>query len=201
MKIYIISTKQILNNTQHNNYTIPTFNIHNLKTIQIIIKTTTNLHTPIIITKTPDTFTHTNTKNLLTLINTITKQYHHPLTIHLNHHTKFNNITQKIHSNIHSIIINTSHLPFTQNISQIKKIINFYHHFNINIKTKLKQLNNQKNNIQINKTNTLYTNPTQTHKFTKTTKINSLTITINTTHKIYTNTPTLNFSKLKNIHQ
>lgn len=137
----------------------------------------------------------------MTLINTITKQYHHPLTIHLDHHTKFNDIAQKIHSNIHSIIIDTSHLPFTQNISQIKKIINFYHRFNINIETKLKQLNDQKNNIQINKTDTLYTNPTQTHKFTETTKINSLTITIDTTHNIYTNTPTLNFSRLKNIHQ
>ncbi len=56
--MYVVSTKQMLNNAQRGGYAVPAFNIHNLETMQVVVETAANLHAPVIIAGTPGTFTH-----------------------------------------------------------------------------------------------------------------------------------------------
>ena len=60
--MYVVSTKQMLNNAQRGGYAVPAFNIHNLETMQVVVETAANLHAPVIIAGTPGTFTHAGTK-------------------------------------------------------------------------------------------------------------------------------------------
>jgi hypothetical protein len=46
MKMYVVSTKQMLNNAQRGGYAVPAFNIHNLETMQVVVETAANLHAP-----------------------------------------------------------------------------------------------------------------------------------------------------------
>ncbi|EEZ2416716.1 hypothetical protein E9C78_001970 [Escherichia coli] len=103
--MYVVSTKQMLNNAQRGGYAVPAFNIHNLETMQVVVETAANLHAPVIIAGTPGTFTHAGTENLLALVSAMAKQYHHPLAIHLDHHTKFDDIAQKVRSGVRSVMI------------------------------------------------------------------------------------------------
>lgn len=66
--MYVVSTKQMLNNAQRGGYAVPAFNIHNLETMQVVVETAANLHAPVIIAGTPGTFTHAGTENLLALV-------------------------------------------------------------------------------------------------------------------------------------
>ena len=75
--MYVVSTKQMLNNAQRGGYAVPAFNIHNLETMQVVVETAANLHAPVIIAGTPGTFTHAGTENLLALVSAMAKQYHH----------------------------------------------------------------------------------------------------------------------------
>ncbi|EFG5029625.1 tagatose-bisphosphate aldolase subunit GatY, partial [Escherichia coli] len=108
--MYVVSTKQMLNNAQRGGYAVPAFNIHNLETMQVVVETAANLHAPVIIAGTPGTFTHAGTENLLALVSAMAKHYHHPLAIHLDHHTKFDDIAQKVRSGVRSVMIDASHL-------------------------------------------------------------------------------------------
>ena len=90
--MYVVSTKQMLNNAQRGGYAVPAFNIHNLETMQVVVETAASMHAPVIIAGTPGTFTHAGTENLMALVSAMAKQYHHPLAIHLDHHTKFDDI-------------------------------------------------------------------------------------------------------------
>lgn len=76
--MYVVSTKQMLNNAQRGGYAVPAFNIHNLETMQVVVETAANLHAPVIIAGTPGTFTHAGTENLLALVSAMAKQ----ITIH-----------------------------------------------------------------------------------------------------------------------
>ncbi len=51
--MYVVSTKQMLNNAQRGGYAVPAFNIHNLETMQVVVETAANLHAPVIIAGTP----------------------------------------------------------------------------------------------------------------------------------------------------
>lgn len=109
--MYVVSTKQMLNNAQRGGYAVPAFNIHNLETMQVVVETAASMHAPVIIAGTPGTFTHAGTENLMALVSAMAKQYHHPLAIHLDHHTKFDDIAQKVRSGVRSVMIDASHLP------------------------------------------------------------------------------------------
>lgn len=135
--MYVVSTKQMLNNAQRGGYAVPAFNIHNLETMQVVVETAANLHAPVIIAGTPGTFTYAGTENLLALVSAMAKQYHHPLAIHLDHHTKFDDIAQKVRSGVRSVMIDASHLPFAQNISRVKEVVDFFHRFDVSVEAEL----------------------------------------------------------------
>lgn len=162
--MYVVSTKQMLNNAQRGGYAVPAFNIHNLETMQVVVETAANLHAPVIIAGTPGTFTHAGTENLLALVSAMAKQYHHPLAIHLDHHTKFDDIAQKVRSGVRSVMIDASHLPFAQNISRVKEVVDFCHRFDVSVEAELGQLGGQEDDVQVNEADAFYTNLQQTIK-------------------------------------
>lgn len=47
--MYVVSTKQMLNNAQRGGYAVPAFNIHNLETMQVVVETAASMHAPVII--------------------------------------------------------------------------------------------------------------------------------------------------------
>lgn len=199
--VCIMSAGRVLGGTRHNNCTIPTFGVRGLRAVRIIMRATTGLRTPIVVTKAPNAFARTNARGLLTLIDTVTGRCRRPLTVRLSRRAGFSSVTRGIHSNIHSIVVSTSRLPFTRGVSQIGRIISFYRHFSIDIRTRLKRLNNRRSSIRIGRTSTLCAGPTRTHRFTRTAKVSSLTITVNATRKVCTDTPTLSFSELRGVHR
>ncbi|EHL6304790.1 tagatose bisphosphate family class II aldolase [Escherichia coli] len=201
MKMYVVSTKQMLNNAQRGGYAVPAFNIHNLETMQVVVETAANLHAPVIIAGTPGTFTHAGTENLLALVSAMAKQYHHPLAIHLDHHTKFDDIAQKVRSGVRSVMIDASHLPFAQNISRVKEVVDFCHRFDVSVEAELGQLGGQEDDVQVNEADAFYTNPAQAREFAEATGIDSLAVAIGTAHGMYASAPALDFSRLENIRQ
>ena len=147
--MYVVSTKQMLNNAQRGGYAVPAFNIHNLETMQVVVETAASMHAPVIIAGTPGTFTHAGTENLMALVSAMAKQYHHPLAIHLDHHTKFDDIAQKVRSGVRSVMIDASHLPFAQNISRVKEVVDFCHRFDVSVEAELGQLGGQEDDVQM----------------------------------------------------
>ncbi|MDZ7208807.1 tagatose-bisphosphate aldolase subunit GatY [Escherichia coli] len=197
----VVSTKQMLNNAQRGGYAVPAFNIHNLETMQVVVETAASMHAPVIIAGTPGTFTHAGTENLLALVSAMAKQYHHPLAIHLDHHTKFDDIAQKVRSGVRSVMIDASHLPFAQNISRVKEVVDFCHGFDVSVEAELGQLGGQEDDVQVNEADALYTNPIQAREFAEATGIDSLAVAIGTAHGMYASAPALDFSRLENIRQ
>lgn len=42
--MYVVSTKQMLNNARRGGYAVPAFNIHNLETMQVVVETAASMH-------------------------------------------------------------------------------------------------------------------------------------------------------------
>lgn len=201
MKIYVVLTRQMLNNAQCGGYAVPAFDTHNLETMQVVIETVANLHAPVITAGTPGTFTYAGTENLLAPASAVAKQYHHPLAIHLDHHMKLDDIVQKVRSSVRPVMIDASHLPLMQNISRAKEVVDFCHRFDVSAEAELGRLGGQEDDVQANEADALYINPTQVHEFAEVTGTDSLTVAIDTTHGMYANAPVLDLSRLGNIRQ
>ena len=117
------------------------------------------------------------------------------------YHTKFDDIAQKVRSGVRSVMIDASHLPFAQNISRVKEVVDFCHRFDVSVEAELGQLGGQEDDVQVNEADALYTNPVQAREFAEATGIDSLAVAIGTAHGMYARAPALDFSRLENIRQ
>ncbi len=98
-------------------------------------------------------------------------------------------------------MIDASHLPFAQNISRVKEVVDFCHRFDVSVEAELGQLGGQEDDVQVNEADAFYTNPAQAREFAEATGIDSLAVAIGTAHGMYASAPALDFSRLENIRQ
>lgn len=110
-------------------------------------------------------------------------------------------LRQKVRSGVRSVMIDASHLPFAQNISRVKEVVDFCHRFDVSVEAELGQLGGQEDDVQVNEADALYTNPAQAREFAEATGIDSLAVAIGTAHGMYASAPALDFSRLENIRQ
>jgi len=186
----------MLRRAQRGRYAVPAFNIHNLETLQVVVETAVRLRAPVIIAGTPGTFKHAGAENLVALVSTMAKCVNHPLAIHLDHHTEYDDIAQKVRQGVRSVMIDASSLPYAQNVAIVKKVVNFCHHYDVSVEAELGQLGGQEDELLVNSEDAFYTSPSQAGDFALATGIDSLAIAIGTAHGMYAATPALDFGRL-----
>ena len=136
--MYVVSTKQMLNNAQRGGYAVPAFNIHNLETMQVVVETAANLHAPVIIAG--------NARHiLLMLVQKIcwrwSARWRSNITIHwqfiLDHHTKFDDIAQKVRSGVRSVMIDALAFAFCAKYFTGQRGGGFCHRFDVSVEAEL----------------------------------------------------------------
>lgn len=199
--MYIISTKAMLQKAQREGYAVPAFNIHNLETLQVVVETSSELHSPLIVAGTPGTFSYAGTGNIIAIASDLARTYNQPLAIHLDHHEVFDDIAQKVQAGVRSAMIDGSHLPFAENIALVKKVTDYCHRYDVSVEAELGRLGGQEDDLIVDSKDALYTNPVQARDFVEQTGIDSLAVAIGTAHGLYTATPKLDFERLAEIRK
>lgn len=197
--MFIISSNHMLKKAQAEQYAVPAFNIHNLETMQVIVETAAELRSPVILAGTPGTYTYAGTHNVVAIARALAKQYNIPLALHLDHHENYDDIADKIHAGICSVMIDGSHSSFNENIAIVKRVVNYAHRFDITVEAELGRLGGVEDDLIVDSKDALYTNPQQAAEFVEKTGIDSLAIAIGTAHGLYKSEPKLDFERLSQI--
>ena len=195
----IISSNNMLKKAQREQYAIPAFNIHNLETMQVIVETIAEYQSPVILAGTPGTYSYAGTENIIQIANELSKKHHVPLAVHLDHHEEFSDIANKINAGVRSVMIDGSHLPFDENITLVKQVVEYAHRYDVSVEAELGRLGGVEDDLIVDSKDALYTNPQQAIEFVKKTNIDSLAIAIGTAHGLYKSEPKLDFDRLSEI--
>ena len=195
----IISSNNMLKKAQREQYAIPAFNIHNLETMQVIVETVAEYQSPVILAGTPGTYSYAGTENIIQIANELSKKHHVPLAVHLDHHEEFSDIANKINTGVRSVMIDGSHLPFDENITLVKQVVEYAHRYDVSVEAELGRLGGVEDDLIVDSKDALYTNPAQAIEFVKKTNIDSLAIAIGTAHGLYKSEPKLDFDRLSEI--
>jgi len=198
-RMHIISTKAMLTKAQREGYAIPAFNIHNLETLQVVVETSAELRSPLIVAGTPGTFSYAGIGNIVAIAGDLAKTHNQPLAIHLDHHETFDDIAQKVQAGVRSAMIDGSHLPFADNVALVKRVTDYCHRYDVSVEAELGRLGGQEDDLVVDSKDTLYTHPQQAREFVALTGIDSLAVAIGTAHGLYTATPKLDFERLEEI--
>lgn len=197
----LISTKEILEKAQNEGYAVPAFNIHNLETIQVVLKAARDLKSPVILAATPSTVKYADENYLLAIMNKATELNDIPIAFHLDHHENVNDIKRIIKLGCKSVMIDASKHEFYENVSIVKDIVNFAHKYGTTVEAELGKLGGVEDNLEVDDKDAYLTNPNEALKFVKLTGVDSLAVAIGTAHGLYKCEPKLDFKRLEEIRR
>jgi tagatose 1,6-diphosphate aldolase GatY/KbaY len=197
----ILSTKQMLLNAQAEHYAVPAFNIHNMETLQVVAEVADRMHSPLIIAGTPSTIDYANRDYLVAMAQVAACHCNIPIAIHLDHHEKFADIKASIDAGFRSAMIDASRDSYEQNIARVQQVVAYAHRYDTTVEAELGKLVGKEDDVEVNDSDSAYTDPHTAGDFVTRTGIDSLAVAIGTAHGLYKGTPKLDFERLKEIRK
>ncbi|KAB7895289.1 tagatose bisphosphate family class II aldolase [Rouxiella sp. S1S-2] len=199
--MYLVSNREMLNKAQREGYAVPAFNVHNLETVQVVAETAAEMESPVIMAGTPGTFSYAGTDYLVEICQAAARRYNLPLALHLDHHEEMNDIENKVHQGILSVMIDGSHLPFRQNIELVLQAVKLCHRYGASVEAELGRLGGQEDDLVVDSADSFFTDPLAAREFVEVTGIDSLAVAIGSAHGLYQGEPKLDFDRLEKIRQ
>lgn len=188
-----VNTKQMLLDAYKNGYAIPAYNFNNMEQIQSIITACLKTQSPVILQVSAGARKYADSellkgmaKGAIDMMKKMAKESNLkeiPVALHLDHGADFNICKDCIESGFSSVMIDGSHLPFAQNIEETKKVVEFAHKHNVTVEGELGVLAGIEDDVVAEHSN--YTQPEEVEEFVKKTGVDSLAISIGTSHGAY----------------
>ncbi len=145
----LINTKEMLIQAQQKGYAIPAFNIHNLETIQTVVETANHLNSPVILAATPGTIKYAGGENLLAITEAMSKSVNVPITFHLDHHEKVEEIKALIELGCRSVMIDASKHPLEENIEIVRDVVKFAKKYGATVEAELGKLGGREDDLVV----------------------------------------------------
>ncbi|MBZ4672459.1 MAG: fbaA [Deferribacteraceae bacterium] len=184
----LVNTREMFQKAMEGKYAIPAYNFNNLEQLQAIIQACVETKSPVILQVSKGAREYANATMLRYMALGATKLaeelgYNIPIALHLDHGDSFEICKSCVDSGFSSVMIDGSHLPFEENIELTKKVVEYAHQFDVTVEGELGVLAGIEDDVVAEKSH--YTDPAQVEEFVSKTKVDSLAISIGTSHGAY----------------
>ena len=106
-----------------------------------------------------------------------------PIALHLDHGGDFDICKSCVDNGFSSVMIDGSHLSFEENVELTKRVVDYAHQFDVTVEGELGVLAGIEDDVSAEKSH--YTNPEEVEDFVNSTGVDSLAISIGTSHGAY----------------
>jgi len=103
-----------------------------------------------------------------------------PIVLHLDHGDSFELCKSCVENGFSSVMIDGSHLPYEENVALTKKVVDFAHQYDVSVEGELGVLAGIEDEVSAEKSH--YTKPEEVEDFVAKTGVDSLAISIGTSH-------------------
>lgn len=174
----LVNTKQIFKDAIKNRYAIGAFNFVNMETLHAIIDAQKQEKSPVIVQCSTGAIKYAGAKTLYNLVSALDSEY--PIVLSLDHGKSFEDCKIAIDNGFTNVMIDASSLPYEENISLTKKVVEYAHKNNVTVEAELGVLAGVEEDVCADKN--IYTDPQQAYDFVTRTGIDSLAVAIGTSH-------------------
>lgn len=189
----LVNTRDMFARAIKGGYAIPAFNFNNLEQLQAIIKASSELKSPVILQVSKGARAYAN-ETLLRYMAEGAVEYakelgckHPEIVLHLDHGDSFELCKSCVDLGFSSVMIDGSSLPYEENIALTKKVVEYAHQFDVTVEGELGVLAGVEDEVSSDVCH--YTKPEEVIDFTTRTGVDSLAISIGTSHGAYKFTP------------
>ena len=181
----LVNTREMFKKAMDGKYAIAAFNFNNMEQMQAIIQAAVECKSPVILQVSRGARNYAN-QTLLRYMAQGAVEYakelgkNIPITLHLDHGDSFELCKSCIDMGFSSVMIDGSHLPYDENVAQTKKVVEYAHQFDVTVEGELGVLAGVEDEVSAE--HHTYTEPDQVEDFVKKTGVDSLAISIGTSH-------------------
>jgi fructose-bisphosphate aldolase class II len=166
-------------------YAIPAFNFNNMEQMQAIIQACVETKSPVILQVSSGARKYAN-QTLLRYMAQGAVEYakelgcNIPIVLHLDHGDSFEICKSCIEYGFSSVMIDGSHFPYDENVALTAKVVDYAHKYDVTVEGELGVLAGIEDDVKAE--HHTYTEPSQVEDFMKKTGVDSLAISIGTSH-------------------
>ncbi|MEI7752710.1 MAG: class II fructose-bisphosphate aldolase, partial [Candidatus Omnitrophota bacterium] len=185
-----VNTREMFQKAVKGGYAIPAYNVNNREQIQAIVMACVESQSPVILQVSSGARKYANQtllqymgKGAIEMMKAYAKEKNLkpiPMALHLDHGDSFELAKSCIESGFSSVMIDGSHLSFEKNIELTKQVVEFAHKNDVTVEGELGQLAGIEDEVHAE--HSTYTDPKDVVKFVKETGVDSLAISIGTSH-------------------
>jgi len=181
----LVNTKELFAKAMKGGYAVPAYNFNNMEQMQAIIQACVETKSPVILQVSSGARKYANS-NLLRNMARGAVEYAHelgydiPVVLHLDHGDSYELCVDCIENGFSSVMIDGSHLPYDENVALTKKVCDYAHQHGVTVEGELGVLAGVEDEVSHEHSN--YTQPEEVEDFVKKTGVDSLAISIGTSH-------------------
>ena len=181
----LVNTRELFKKAVAGGYAIPAYNFNNMEQLQAIIQACVETKSPVILQISSGARKYAN-RALLRYLAQGAVAYSKelggniPIVLHLDHGDSFELCKDCIESGFSSVMIDGSHLPYDKNVELTKKVVEYAHQHDVTVEGELGVLAGVEDDVSAEKSH--YTQPGEVEDFVKKTGVDSLAISIGTSH-------------------
>jgi hypothetical protein len=185
----LVNTREMFAKAIKGGYAIPAFNFNNMEQLQAIIKAASTTKSPVILQVSKGARNYAN-QTLLRYMAQGAVEYAKELgwekpqiVLHLDHGDSFEVCKSCVDFGFSSVMIDGSSLPYDENVALTKKVVEYAHQFDVTVEGELGVLAGVEDEVASEVSH--YTKPEEVIDFTSKTGVDSLAISIGTSHGAY----------------
>ena len=181
----LVNTREMFKKAMEGGYAIPAYNFNNMEQLQAIVAACVETKSPVILQVSKGARNYAN-KTILRYMAEGAVQYAKelgyqiPIALHLDHGDSFELCKDAIDMGFSSVMIDGSHLPYEENVALTKKVVDYAHQFDVTVEGELGVLAGIEDEVSAEKST--YTRPEEVEDFVSKTGVDSLAISIGTSH-------------------
>ena len=181
----LVNTRDMFAKAVKGGYAIPAYNFNNMEQMQAIIMACVETKSPVILQVSKGARDYANINLLRNMARGATEYAHElgcdiPIVLHLDHGDSFETCKDCIDNGFSSVMIDGSHFSYDENVALTKKVVEYAHKFDVTVEGELGVLAGIEDDVAAEKSN--YTRPEEVIDFVSKTGVDSLAISIGTSH-------------------
>jgi fructose-bisphosphate aldolase class II len=184
----LVNTREMFSKAMTDGYAIPAYNFNNLEQLQAIIQACSDTGSPVIIQVSKGARNYANETMLRYMAMGAVRMAREmgseiPICLHLDHGDSFELCQSCIESGFSSVMIDGSHLPYDENVALTRKVVEYAHAHDVTVEGELGVLAGIEDEVVAE--HSTYTKPEEVEDFVGKTGVDSLAISIGTSHGAY----------------
>ena len=188
----LVNTKDMFAKAVKGGYAIPAYNFNNMEQMQAIVQACVETKSPVILQVSRGARDYANINILRNMARGVVEYAHElgcdiPIVLHLDHGDSFQTCKECIDNGFSSVMIDGSSLPYEENVALTKKVVEYAHQFDVTVEGELGVLAGIED--EVSSAVSHYTKPEEVEDFVSKTGVDSLAISVGTSHGAYKFTP------------